>query len=467
MPSTYSMNLQTINRKLQQYETFVFWAVCGLLAVLQYFFGLQHFYFDAERYWESGRELKVDGIFSLYNHVTPRGVLFPLFNYALIELLGYLNWHEISVFKCLSAVFSTWGFWFVLPSLYQKITHGILSVMQKIGLVAIGNFFWFRYFSCPLSDFLCLFLLLYGFLLLWKEQLSMHKVLMAGLICGFILNTRPIYSLLLVGYPVFMFLVSKSNRITLLLSVVLLVASAFVVNIPQHKVNQKIWQSDSFFQPTDKYYGGKSLYLIQLKWGLYIQKYDTYVGDTACYGKAPVYYLHNRLTSPVEAKTKIGNIETFGQYFHYLFSHPVGLIWFAKNLFNGIDIQYDSPYVYHLIPNPIFSLFNYLIWFLGGLLLILTWRKWFRVAGGNFIFGYLMLTTILSIPTAIEVRFLVVMYLMVYVLVVSQSWVLVERWKQWSNRNRLGVLLLAVVFVWVCFYLSQTTYSQLELGVNC
>lgn len=460
--------------KGEKYDTILFWAVCILLSVLQYFYGLQHFYFDAERYWESGRELKVDGVFSLSNHVTQRGILFPLFNYALIEFLGYLNWHEISFFKCISTVFCTWGFWYLLPQLYVKTTGKTLGVWHKMALVAITNLFWFRYFSCPLSDFLCFFLLLWGFLLLWPEHVSpafsrtsLLRIMLVGLICGFIFNTRPIYVLLLAMYPLFYAIISRNKWSAKLAHIALLLFFAMAINIPQYIVNQKVWKADTFFQPTDKYYEGKSLYLMQLKWGLYVQKYETYVGDSACYRAVPAFYYHNRLTAVSVEQPVVQQIETYGQYIQYLIAHPVCIVWFAKNVFNGLDIQYNTPYVYHLKPNLWFTILNYAIWFIGFVLIGLCWRSWAASKGFLIILGYLLFTAVLSIPTAIESRFLLALYCIIYLVVVSQFHLLIPYWKNSSGTQKIVLAGSGLVFIGCCIYLSQSTFAQLQYEVLC
>jgi hypothetical protein len=460
------MNITDSTPKAQKYDTALFWAVCLLLFFLQYFFGLQHFYFDAERYWESGRELKVDGVFDLGNHVTPRGILFPLFNYGLIEVLGYLNWHEITVYKGLNTVFCTWGFWYVLPAVLFKITGQTLGSLQKLALVCISNVFWFRYFSCPLSDFLCFFLLLWAFLLLWSERPLLIHIIVVGVVCGFIFNTRPIYVLLLAVYPLFYLIVSAGKWHTKLIHILLMLVMAVLVNIPQYRVNQKVWNSNTIFQPTDKYYDGKSLYLIQLKWGLYVQKYETYVGDRTCYPEVAAFYFHDKSISKAEQNT-IHRIETYEQYITYLIAHPGCVLWFAKNAFNGLDIQYNSVYVFDMKPRVWFQVLNYLVWFTGMVLIVLCRKNWARSKPFLIVLGYLLFTALLSIPTAIEVRFLLALYCFIYLLVVSQFYLLVQFWRESSFLMRIILLGSAILCVTGCLYLSQTTYQQLQFDVNC
>jgi hypothetical protein len=454
-----------INNK--RYETILFWTVCFVLSVLQYFYGLQHFYYDAERYWESGREMKVDGVFSLVNHVTQRGVLFPLFNYGLIELLGYIDWHEISVFKCISTVFCMWGFWYLLPDVFRKVTGQSLTNLHKLVLITIANIFWFRYFSCPLSDFLCFFLLLWGFLLLWSEKASWIKVIVAGIVCGIVFNTRPIYVLLLGIYPIFYLISSRASWTIKGLHIALLLVFAMAVNLPQYYVNKKVWGVETFFQPTEKYYQGRNLYLMQLKWGLYVQKYETYVGDTSCYASVPVFYYHDKNTALTVEQPAAQQIETYEQYFAYLKQHPVCVLWYAKNVFNGLDIQYNTPYIYDLKPQLWFAFMNYLIWATGFILIVLCWKVWAQSKAFVFLVASILLTSALAVPTATEVRFLLGLYCLIYLVVVSQFHELVVFWKNSSVRSRFMITGFYVLFVLVCVYLSQTTFQQLLFEIKC
>ncbi len=452
---------------LEKHHTLIFWMLCVVLSVLQYFFGLQHFYFDAERYWECGRDFKVDGVFSMYNHTTTRGVLFPLFNYGLIELLGYLDWHEISTFKCLSATFTTWGLWYVLPGLYARATHQHMGVVNKLVLVIITNIFWFRYFSCPLTDFLCLFLLLQGFLLLWTDKISIVNIVFVGLICGFCFNTRPIYNLLLGIYPLFYFLVSKEKWYAQIGKVILLLATAITLSIPQYLLNKKVWKTETFLQPTVAYFWGKSLYLEQLKWGLYIQKYETYIGDFDCYEIAPVFYFHDRTESGSQEVALIDSIGNYDQYFDYLSAHPSRVLWFGKNLFNGLDTKHNTPYIYHIKPQLWFSILNYICWFCGIVLVTLNWRKWVQTKGFKFILIYLLATCALSVPIAIEVRFLAAMYFLLYLFIAADFKTLFSFVAQRPVQSKLLLLGLLIVFVGVCLLVSQTTFAQIEKEILC
>lgn len=450
-----------ITHLLEHYPKSVFWITCFLLCVLQYFFGLHSFYFDAERYWESGRELDVDGTFSLYNYVTKRGVLFPLINYILITGIGYFNGNEIAVFKCINTLFVCWGVWRVVPALYTNATGNVFKVWQKLLLTGVVHFFWFRYISCPLSDFLCLFLLLQGFNLLWTEKLTFQRIVLVGFICGFVFNTRPIYNLLLAVYPIFLLVVSKQGMDRKMMYVLSIILASILINIPQVLVNQKIWKAHTFFQPTHEFYEGNSLYLGQLRWGLYLQKYETYVGDPGFYKRVQVLYYQNK--EGIKAEEDAANqLYSYEDYFLFLKQHPSTLLRFFKNGFNGTDIKYNTPYIYDLRPSILFSLLNYCIWFLGlvALLIKVDYRK--SAAPVYWIIGYLGLTCVLCFPIAMEPRFLLSLYLLMYVLVVVHTPTLIVQWSGLPAVRKVSVLMLMVVFVCGCFMLSQQTDSQLE-----
>jgi hypothetical protein len=450
---------------IEQNQMWVFWIVCVVLAALQYYAGLQHFYWDAERYWECGREFKQNDTFSLYFHTTTRGVLFPLFNFWVIEVLGYLNWHEISVFKCVNTVFVTWGIWFVIPSLYAKATSKVVSVYQKLLLVGLVNAFWFRYFSCPLTDFMCLFLLLNGFDILWQKNVTWWQFLVVGLICGYVFNTRPIYNGLLVVYPVFLLFTHKA-WLKKIAGITLLLAASFAINIPQYKLNEKVWNVKSFFQPTDAYYGGRSLYLIQLQWGLYIQKYETYVGDFDCYKSPQVFFFRDRVKS-AQTKLEADQLQSFADVLRYVKTHPMMLLHYAKSSFNGLDIQYNTPYIYQLPRNPLFAFFNYAVWFLTCLIL---YRK---VGRFNWSFpfivlmGYVLFVCSVCIPMAVEVRFFAPLYFGAYALLAFNPNVLFQFFKTATLQVKLFTLATFIVFQLLCFWLSNLTYLQLEFPVLC
>lgn len=450
---------------LNKYDTVLFWSTCVVVALLQVQFGLQHFYWDAERYWESGRELMPNGVFGFENHVTPRGVLYPLINCGLIQLFAWLSWHEITAFKVLNSIFVVWGSWKIIPAFWDKVVNMQLDTWQRMALTGLIQLFWFRYFSIPLTDYFCLVLLLWGFVLLWESKPEWWRFVVVGCICGFIFNTRPIYNLLLGIFPLFLMLKSDAGMLKRLLYSVVIVVCSLVISIPQFIVNRKVWKVNTFFQPTEQYYQGPSLYLSQLKWGLYVQKYETFVGDTACYPSAQVFYYHDKAHYK-DWIAEVNAIQTYQDYAAYLITHPVRLISLFRNVFNGIDKQQNTPYIYSLIPNPVFAFFNYLVWFLGICFLFLFRGRIFVNAMALIPLAYIVFTAVLCFPIAIEERFLLSLYVGMYLLVIVFA---PEAWQRFKSNPKSAIPLIALfgLWLWMCYTVSAQSFAQLEHAVGC
>jgi hypothetical protein len=448
-----------------RYDKILFAIVCAIMVWLQLRFGLQHFYYDAERYWEGARWFEESGTIKLEDYIEKRGVLFPLINYLIIKFAAFFDLNEINLFKSMNAVLTCWGVWYVLPSVHEHATGGRrLNSLSRLGLVALVNFFWFRGFSVPLTDFMCLFLFLQGFCLVWKERPSFFNIMIAGFICGYVFNTRPIYNVLLIVFPLFIWVVTSEKPIWKSIKIGVFLAASFLICLPQYILNQRLWKVSTFLQPTETFYEGQSLYLLQLKWGLVIQKYETYTGDSVCYKNAQVFFFHK---GEKQRNIQVDSILTFDDYFRYMANHPSAVIKYAHNLFNGLDVQYNSVYVMDMKTNWWFALLNYAVLFAGIGLLLLCRRRLFSSHGFLIIFAYLFVTVALCVPTAIEVRFMVPVYFLLY-LMIAAEWATGITWIR--SRSLPQLLLLAgvwILFTAGCFYLSSLAYAGLEHKILC
>jgi hypothetical protein len=446
-------------------DTWMYILVCVVLAVLQVLFGLDHFYYDAERYWESARMFISQGTFSIYTFEEARGLLFPLFNYGLIKLAEVLSLNEIGLFKSVNVLFVCWGFWYVLPGIYEKAAGIRVHTGSKLVLLCLGQFFWFRSFSVPLTDFMCLFLLLYIFLLLWNDKPACGYVILAGLLCGYVFNTRPIYNMLMVVCPLFLLLVNKQGWVIRGLKVIVFVAASVLISVPQYMLNKERYKTTTIFQPTEAFYHGQSLYLLQLKWGVYIQKYETYVGERECYKSAQVFFFRDAQHEQRKAETE--DIHTFGEYAGYVISHPSLLLKYPKNLFNGLDIQYNSVYITDMHTSLAFAIVNYAVFFAGILLVILCRKRIFATTGSRIIFGCLAFFIALSIPIATEVRFMVSIHFFMYLVVAAEWKTGLEFWRN-GTITRKGIIAVALIaWILACVCLSASTYANLQLPVEC
>jgi hypothetical protein len=156
--------------------------------------------------------------------------------------------------------------------------------------------------------------------------------------------------------------------------------------------------------------------------GLFAQRYDTYVGS----GQAgPEMFYADRAGAQLLATQKNDRIVSSGQYVGLIASHPIAMLaLFARHLINGLDPRYSTVYVEHLETGS---------------------RRWLRIAGFLLVFlalarilwpaarrslgparwrypVALLLCVVTSVPTHVETRYMLPVYLFSYMVVLTPGW---------------------------------------------
>jgi hypothetical protein len=209
--------------------------------------------------------------------------------------------------------------------------------------------------------------------------------------------------------------------------------------------------------------GEPNLFLKQLSWGLSMQKYETSIA--ADYPKAQMVFEDNR-GKALFASTGLAEFTDFGQYMHMCMGRPwraTGV--FLRHLFNGLDVQYPTPYVRDVfVPTWPLAWLNYtLIW--GGLLVLLA-HRWQRPVAGwlrpGLVLTALLLPCLAVLPTAIECRFMLPLHLLLSAAVAfgasPKKW-----WQAASQRGRLAFAIGYVAVIVGGFSASASAQSHLAI----
>jgi hypothetical protein len=118
-------------------------------------------------------------------------------------------------------------------------------------------------------------------------------------------------------------------------------------------------------------------------------------------------------------------ITGLGQYFHLIVSHPLTMGGvFVRHLINGLDQRYSTPYVEHLDTGSHrwLRLAGFLLVFLA--LLRMVWPA-ARRGLGSARWRYpaaLLLCCATTVPSQMETRYLLPIYLLSYILVLAPGW---------------------------------------------
>jgi hypothetical protein len=184
------------------------------------------------------------------------------------------------------------------------------------------------------------------------------------------------------------------------------------------------------------------------------QKYETYVGPSSGYPQPGVFYLDPATTHVldqelIEPVTRSGGYVEFPSYAKYarlVLDHPAEMAAaYGRRLFNGLDVQYPTPYIRDLGDRSIvLSLLEYT---LGAI-------RWAGVV-------VLILPCATAVTGAVEPRFFLPIQVLVYMLVCFGPATRLSLLGGGAGR-RVGLALSYAAFLGVCLTLSSATLAQLE-----
>lgn len=403
-------------------------AVAGALLVLGLTSSEWGLYGDAAGYWSLSSSFERGGRFALEGYEDRlRGYVVPLMLWGVRQLAARLSVDPLVMFRVCSALVGALTFALVLPALVARLL-GLRPSLRGAAMFAfLGVLFWWGHFLHPLSDFPALFLLSSGLLLLPHQidkRWSAPAALLAGICLGLAAIARPINlaTLAVATGLVGWYAVRHRARWTAVTAALLFVAGIWLAVWPQSSVNGRIFGTPNPFARARVGERAPSLYLQQLVWGLSIQRYETNLdgvfpvavmftdpGGQALLGLNPA---QDPRFLPYVANT------TYSSYLALTVRHPfMYAVLVGRHLFNGLDVAYATPYVARLTPRSLpLAVLNYVVLCLAAGAVIHGRPRRYDVntawrigVGAAFIAAAL-----LAIPTAIECRFLLPLWMLAY-----------------------------------------------------
>jgi len=446
--------------------TFSFVIIFIITTILLLTSECKEYLFDAKMYWGySGIGAIVNGKFSLLNiGYYKRGVLFPTFNFFLILLSTKAHIDPIIIYKVISSLLYSISFCILLPKLIEKIGNKDVKWYEIWLYNIVVLFFWGYYLNYPLTDFICIDFIIMFLYIFYISKLKFIHFFGLGLILGFVVNTRPIYTMLIIGALLLYLYQYRKNIKMIAFSSLVTLAGLYFISLPQLYVNKNILKTNSIFVQTEKLWH-ENLFLAQLKWGVHMEKYETYLGTT--YRTSKVRFLTPGAEYEIPHDS-LNNINNIAQFIGLMKQHPIFFInTYTKHFFNGIDIKYRDPYSKNLKTNIVFSICNYIMLF------IAAYQLFFYLFSKKIKFRYdlwlliliFILPAILTVPSAVEVRYFLPIYLVIYMVVVYNIQVIVTYIKEkLLKKPVLGLAVLTVLVGWIAGmnYLSEQTYHRIE-----
>jgi hypothetical protein len=421
-----------------------------------------HLRFDAAEYWELSLKFTPNSGFSLLAYDDAlRGYLGPLLLLPARLLGHYTGWSIMTTAKVLGAGWAAVLFGVAVPELWAQASGRAVSGGRWLVLLGLTFAFWRGYFNFTLTDMPALALLLLSLVAVGRAGWAWAAA--AGLLLAAALNMRPVY---LASAPAFLWLLSTaSGSRKAWPRVAALASGAALVLLPQLLINRMHFgQNTPLVLARLAGLQTGSLYLEKINWGLEQQKYETTYGTD--YPDAAMLFRDEAGTQLLR-EAGVPYFSTYQAYAGALLRRPVraaGIM--ARHLFNGLDIQYPTPYI-KTVYQPSWGLawLNYTVWFGAALVLarghLRRWplRHWLALA-------VLLLPCLVVLPLGMECRYLLPLHLLLCV-GFSFGWPATWTWNTFLGfpwPRRLLLLVGYLGFVGLCFVASAAAQATLEYG---
>jgi hypothetical protein len=429
----------------------------------------QPFYTDSGGYWELGTTFSVLGHFSLLNfHDQLKGYSWPLVTYGLQTLSSDLAWTASATVKGFNALMFAVVGALLGPALAKAVwpAQPRWGISRRLALTALLIVFWRGFMNIPLSDFPALTMALVTLVAIARID-NPGWMLLAGVALGVTINIRVSYLPLM---PAVLVLIAwewfdqrgaaHASTAHRLLCVGLLVLGFAVASLPQSLSAHRYFKTWSFLagatQPESEgeFYGP----------GIGVQSYDAFLseGEVKIEGKY-LYPEGQRLRERLPG----GKVTSTSQYLGLYENHPLvmgGML--VRHVINGLDPLHDSPYAESTngIGRTWGRIAGFLLLFVA--LLRVMWPEARRMLGRGRLryLPTLVLCCVLTWPTQVERRYMLPVYVLVYVLALTPKWPKVFG-DAGARRYRAAVLIGAAFMVYaaVVWYMTSDALNHLEL----
>ena len=428
-------------------------------------------HYDSQGYWELANKYWSTGRFELMSFDSIlRGYLFPLLLSPFTLLTAYLGWEPINITRAVGLCSAVVLFGVVGPGLWRTL-QGPLAPAVPLGrrllFGLLGFLLWRDYFNFSLTDFPALLALLYSVWTLQRNR-SILSGLLAGIALAAAINFRPVYAATL-PFAVLLYLWPQATvpgqPVQSLRAWVR--GAAYIVGIaltwyPQLLINQVQFGVNSPLVITAKN-DGPSLYLYQLHGGLLFQKYETNVGTD--YPKPQMLFDDPQGVNLTRQADLIA-VTSYEHYLHGVLQYPVELAgMLGRHLFNGLDLQYPSPYINKVyVRSWPMALLNYSVLLLGFFLLVRLCRQHMSWRALPVLITVLTILSpcVATLPIIMECRFLMPLHLLLCALVAFGTPPTLL-WRQATVINRTLFLAVYAGLLVACFAISMNSQLQLQL----
>jgi hypothetical protein len=426
----------------------------------------KQFYNDSGAYWQLGTTFVKEGHFSLLNFESAeRGYVLPLIYHLLQDLINAYRWTEPAVVKTFNGVIFALIGTLLAPKLAETIwPTQRWGLAPRLAFTALLLAFWSGYLNFPLSDFPGAAAVLLALIAVAHPDRPVW-MLVAGAAGALAMNIRAAYVLLV---PMLLILVAwawfeqrgtaHATRSWRALCVGMLLVGFVAISLPQSLSAHK-------YHGTWSPVPGATVNLSHayLTAGLSTQLSVGYVGTDPPIALASVDKTGERLLGELKEE----QVNSTGQYLGLIARHPfaMGSI-LGRHAINGLDQRYSTVYVENLH----------------------TWSlRWLRIIGFLFVLLSLIrvmwpaarrrlgptrwryavvlaLCVVTSVPLVMETRYMLLVYLLSWMMVLTPGWPRLSRPSEVDARGwRTAAILVAtsLIFTAVIWHITSSTTSHI------
>lgn len=421
------------NKKNECITSFI--VVTFSFILFQLYKNIIYFPSDSGEYWN----LSATDILKNFPKESFRGYFFPMLLWPAHWVTDQLQLSTPNVYRIYSSIIYAYAFTVILPYFYIRIFGGVTTVLRRLIAPCIVLLLFPGIILYPLSDLPSFILMSCSIAtLLSLKKISRltiteaSKIAGAGFFAYGAYNTRTIYLFPLIGvFLSFPFLLGRGRGVFLKwLIFLILIAGGSLASVPQSIINLRNY--NKFTPMVQANSDNKSLFALQLMWGITVQRYATYMVSPS--EGAGMYAMDPAGIQIFEKEKLSPDTVSIKKYFQLLVKNPLFFIGsYTRHIINGIDLRDGECYCYKSkASRNLQSTFSFILIFFGGLIIYLRRTKPFlapqngeiktcfkslRKNADDFWSIYLfliILPVIAIIPGAIESRFFLPLQILIY-----------------------------------------------------
>ena len=435
-----------------------------VLFILQKTFniGSGQYYYDVGYYNNIGISMFASGQFSFQTMITDfRGYVFPLYLGLCNQIDSAL--HITNSIHIISSLILT-----ILLMIYLDFCQKLFQSNQTkkysywiSALVPIALLLTFFYglVLYPLTDLYAALLCITAgwFIYFALQNESLHKAglmyFLAGICIYSAYNIRTIYLLSIYCLFLAIAFMERKKVKNVILALFSFALGIFVCAIPQIIIN---FQRYEIISP---WINNQNLFARQLFWGLQSLKYGTYVGSEIP-DLAGMYYTDPIGKQIVDTFVASGGVLSIGSYIKLFFAYPLEYIAIiGKHVYNAFFILFPEQYVFNLNSSRYFyAIAGLVIVFLFFVAIAMNRNK--TTTNEKLIVFALLLPSMAILFGAVEERFLVLPYMLVYGYLANFDFK--EIFKKFNKQDLIVVLFLFVVFAATALSIESEILSSLQ-----